>query len=678
MTMLHHPARFAAIAISGLGMTAMASSLGGAVAAAAPPGAPALSMLENSLPITTDNVIGGYSSSRMSVEIALAPRNQAELDEQLRAAYSSHGKAYQHWLAQGQFDRRYAPRPAERGAITSYLHAAGLAVQASASPFLVRAAGSSKLVAAAFHTRLSTYRDGRGTRYFSNSVPVRLPSRLARGVLGVIGLSDTVRERSMIMRAANTGDRAARPAGSSASCETPYVTAQQLFSSANGAGFPYGFGGGPGCNGMTPSQINSIYGAPQAGPRGEGAGVSMAVFELSAYQHSDIDTWARTFYGPRYDPPLTDISVDGGPLHPACPAGDTCPPTSNSYSGDVEVDADIEMSLAVSPDARHLMVYNAPADLTGQTSLDEFTAIADDDQASVVSSSWSVCENDVSAGYVQAENIIFEQMALQGQSMFGAAGDTGAFSCIRSDGTDIVNVLDPPSQPWVTSVGGTSLESANPGTNPRPRYPAGVETVWNVDSLCNAGASEGGQTGFFWCAESGAGGGGSSQWWGRPADQSGPGVNNPYTTRGNGTTQCALARRGTPCREDPDISADADEYTPYAEFCTGNPDPPDYSTCGTFSGSQVPPGWFGIGGTSLSSPLWSAIIADRDGYLGHRAGNVNSLLYLVNTLTPGRYLHDITGLGQTTDNNGLFPTTPGYDESTGLGTPKMAALITGS
>ena len=135
--------------------------------------------------------------------------------------------------------------------------------------------------------------------------------------------------------------------------------------------------------------------------------------------------------------------MDGGPLHPICPTGDTCPPDFNGYAGDIEVDADIEMQLAISPDARHILVYNAPNDFTGQTELDEYTKIADDDIADVVSSSWGVCENDVSAAYVQAENLIFEQMALQGQSMFGAAGDTGAFDCIRSDGTTIINVDDP-------------------------------------------------------------------------------------------------------------------------------------------------------------------------------------------------------------------------------------------
>ena len=47
---------------------------------------------------------------------------------------------------------------------------------------------------------------------------------------------------------------------------------------------------------------------------------------------------------------------------------------------------------------------------------------------------------------------------------------------------------------------------------------------------------------------------------------------------------------------------------------------------------------------------------------------------------PGKYFNDVTGNGnlqQAATNNGLFPTTPGYDEATGIGTPKFAAIITG-
>ncbi len=228
----------------------------------------------------------------------------------------------------------------------------------------------------------------------------------------------------------------------------------------------------------------------------------------------------------------------------------------------------------------------------------------------------------------------------------------------------------------MTSVGGTSFESFNPDANPNPNYPRGVETVWNVDDLCNSGAPSAANDnlgGFFWCANTGAGGGGNSQFWGRPAYQFGPGITNPYTTYGNGTTQCSLAAVGKPCREVPDVSANADPYTGYAEYCTGT-DPT--SACGSFSGGETPPGWFGIGGTSLSSPLWSAVIADHDGFSHRRIGNANPLLYLLYNVNYRGYFNDITGTRQTTNNNGLFPTTRGYDLATGIGTPKMGALIT--
>jgi subtilase family serine protease len=614
---------------------------------------------------TIDVDTGAFSSSRMSIEVVLAPSNGSQLDALLADLYDPKSKNYQHWLGQGEFLSRFAPDPAQIAAVTDYLRESGLDIEESSSPFLLRASGPSNMIEKTFKTVLHTYRNRNGIAYYSNASEVQMPEALASAVFGVVGLSNTVRLHTEHVRSASQTS----PSGPG-SCETPYVTRPQLYDAVNnGVNFPYGYGGGPGCVGLTPSQDNSIYGAPDLGPSAKGAGVNLAVFELSAYQHSDIATWTEYFYGPAYKAPLVDITVDGGPLAPICPVGDECPPDFNGYSGDVEVVADIETQLAISPNAQHILVYNAPNDLTGQTELDEYTRIAKDDIADVISSSWGECENDAGAALVQAENLVFQQMALQGQSMFGAAGDTGAFGCIRSDGTNVVNVNDPPSQPWVTSVGGTSFESFNPDRNPFPNYPAGVETVWNVDGLCNTSANEGGSTGLFWCGATGSGGGGSSQFWGRPSYQTGPGVTNRYTTYGNGTTQCALAAMGKPCREVPDVSANADPYTPYAEYCSGTAALP-YSACAT------PPFWFGIGGTSLSSPLWSAVIADQDSRNHTRIGNANPLLYLLFNLNANGYFNDITGVHQTTDNNGLYPTTPGYDLATGIGTPKMGALIT--
>jgi subtilase family serine protease len=678
MTLHHRPVRAGVVAVLGLAMTAALGSLGSVAASAAPAGPHLFAALANSVPATSDHMTGPYSSPKMTIQVALRPRDEAGLNSALHGMYTKGSSSYHHWLAAGRFDALYAPTAAQRSAVTNFLSNAGLKVTASSSPFLVRATGSSAKVSAAFRTTLRTYKDKKGTKYYQNSSPVKVPAAIAGYLQGVTGLTNTIRDRSMVERARAVARPAAKP-GASKGCEQPYPTVKQQFDNVNnGTPIPFGFGAGPGCQGLTPKQDNSIYGAPHVGPRGKGRGVNIGVFELSAYQHSDIQHWAKHFYGPGYTAPLSDVNIDGGPINPVCPAGDSCEPPSGAYAGDIEVDADIEMQLAIAPDVKNLIVYNAPNDETGQTELDEWNAIADADQVASVSSSWAVCENDASGGYVQAENTVFEQMAMQGQSTFGAEGDTGAFSCIRSDTTTIVNVLDPPSQPWVTSVGGTSMETANPGENEHPAYPTGVESVWNTDALCSnaaPSAANDNQGGFFWCAQTGAGGGGSSQWWGRPFYQHGPGVNNPHTTTGNGGTQCALATTGTPCREDPDVSANADEYTPYAEYCTGSASTPG-SVCGTFSQNQNPPGWFGIGGTSLSSPFWSAIIADRDGFEHSRTGNANPLLYSLFRQAPHRYFHDITGQGQTTTNNGLFPVTRAFDEATGIGTPRMAALIT--
>lgn len=250
--------------------------------------------------------------------------------------------------------------------------------------------------------------------------------------------------------------------------------------------------------------------------------------------------------------------------------------------------------------------------------------MAEDNETASISESYGDCEDDVTPAFVQAENVVFEQMALQGQSMFGALADSGAFDCLNVNGSTITNTDDPPAQPWVTAVGGTSLESAN---------------------LCNTRADEGGQSGYYWCSHAGAGGGGPSECSGRPGYQRGPGIDNPGTTHPNGTTQCVLATAGTPCRETPDISANADGFTLYAIFCTGDATTPN-SLCA--SSTTTPHGWNPVGGTILSTPLWSGIAAERASFAGHRIGNLNPLLYQLYRTNPQRYFHDITGIGTPT------------------------------
>ena len=351
MGVISRPVRAGTVAVMGLAITAFTGMLASAGAATPAPGASlGYVALANSVPATTDNVTGSYSSSKMQIEVrAVAPRDEAGLNTMLAALYDKNSPCYHRWLSTGQFDARYAPTPAARAAVAKFLSSSGLSVVPSGSPYLVRATGSSAQIQRTFHTQLNTFKDPQGTKYFANSTPVYLPSSLVGSALGVVGLTNTVRNAVHSKHFRNTMRRPAK-ASATTSCETGYPTAQQLFALIdNGTGFPFGYGKGPGCNGLTPRQVNALYDAPHKGARGKGAGANVAVFELSAYQHSDIDAYTRQFYGANYHAPLVDVNVDGGPLNPQCPAGDQCPPEFESYAGDIEVVADIQMELAVSP-----------------------------------------------------------------------------------------------------------------------------------------------------------------------------------------------------------------------------------------------------------------------------------------------------------------------------------------
>jgi subtilase family serine protease len=670
-----------------------AAAAASAASGAAAPAAKAMSQIPGSYLPTNATKTGQMSAKQMSVDVVLQPADETGLNSLLDALYTKGSADYGHWLAAGQFESRFAPSRATVQAVTAYLQGKGLTVQPTETPFLLRAVGSSTQIDGAFATTINNYRNAKGVKFYSNATSASVPASLASRVLGVVGLTNTVRLQPDYQLAPSghgpghgtghgTGHGSSEP-----SCEIPYPTNLTELEAIPANGPFNGYGGGPGCSGLTPSQTNSMYNAPNAGPRAKGAGANVAVFELSAYNHSDISTWARTFYGPGYHPRLVDINVDGGPLAPntsQCPAGDTC---FYGYGGDIEVEADIEQDLTIAPDTNSVLVYNAPNDETGQTELDEYATIANQDTADSVSSSWAICEPDAGLGYAEAENLIFEQMAAQGQSMFSSSGDTGAFECIR-DGTFSdyapLEQLDPASQPWVTSTGGTSFTSFDPGTKPDPSYPRGTEAVWNTIDICSGNnSSTASSTGIVDCGLYGAGGGGHSIFWPMPNYQKGPGVINPYTVYGS--SNCALASAGQPCREGPDVSANADPLTGYAEYCTGstyvspNPTGTDYeSACLTTTKTPGAPGWFHIGGTSLSAPLFGALFSDRDAFQGHRSGAANYVLYQLfdNPRTYARDFHDITAL-PLEKNNGFYPVTPGYDEATGIGSPNFTGLITG-
>ena len=389
-----------------------------------------------------------------------------------------------------------------------------------------------------------------------------------------------------------------------------------------------------------------------------GSGQNIAVYELEPVLASDIDTFDTCYFGGTEAAQMMKRLTIGGPY--AVDGGEPTGPGSG------EAVLDVEDVSAIAPEA-NIDVYQAPNNTFG--GIDEYAAIVDNDHDQVVTSSWGVCEQAVQLaepGVQQAENLLFEQAAAQGQSVFSAEGDTGDDSCnafrppAPATGQNPLSVLDPASQPYVVSVGGTTIDDA---TEPPSEH------VWN--------------DGADW----GAGGGGISSSWASPswqADSRVPGIVGPgsadYTNAadveaaaGYPTTFCQANLSGatseTPCRLVPDVSAQADEFTGAVTIYADE-----------FGGPLN--GWITIGGTSSATPIWAALLAlvnssaTCEADTAHGVGFVSPQLYAVasnptayaesfNDITSGN--NDIYGL----DDGLVFPATTGYDLASGLGSPKL-------
>ena len=573
--------------------------------------------------------------------VVLQPRNESALTRFISQVSDKHSVLFRHYLTPGAFAARFGPAPASIAAVEEQLRASGLTVTSVAPDgLLMDFRAPAGRVETAFRTGLARYKLADGSIGQARTAPLKVPSAIARYVTSVVGLDTTVKLRpSGILRtpaSARTTHVAAlapsftHPAGSPTACADATATAQA-------------FGG------LTDDQIANAYGVfglYGATPSDTGVGQSIAIFELEPFTVSDLKTFDTCYFGATQATTMVShvhtINVDGGP---------------QNGSGSGESILDIEDVSAFAPGA-NIDVYQAPN--TSFASLDEYAKIVNDDQDQIVSTSWGICEQAIQAGspgVQQAENLIFEQAAAQGQTVFSAAGDEGSNDCnafrTTAPTSPVLSVDDPSSQPYVVSAGGTTMDNA---TQPASEH------VWNDGAVY------------------GAAGGGISEAWPMPSWQRAsqvPGVNNPAAVAAATTFEandlgdpgyafCRSENPGAPgsCREVPDVSAVADEFTSGITIYIA-----------AFGG------WSTIGGTSSAAPMWAGMLADvnesatcKSNNLQDGVGFVNPLLYAVasNPTAYAASFNDITtGNNDPYGKSTLFQATTGYDMASGLGTPQL-------
>jgi kumamolisin len=281
-----------------------------------------------------------------------------------------------------------------------------------------------------------------------------------------------------------------------------------------------------------------------------------------------------------------------------------------------EATLDIETAHEIAP-AAHLVYFNFATN-SASVMASDFKRVATRYPGAIWSMSLGFCElqSGFSVPDFTSLEAALESASKTGTTIFASSGDSGGFDCTPPSNSgdnpqnSFIGVVQPASFPAVTSVGGSTLTVTTSGAY------AG-ETAW-TEPLLSQGT-----------------GGGISQVWQVPSWQNGPGT-------GNFVSQ-------NPGRQVPDVAADADAATGVAGVIGG-------------SSSQS-------GGTSLAAPIWAGFMVLIDQYLRgqHQSavGFANSVLYqIAQQSEPYRPFHDIVAGG-----NAVYSATPGYDMTTGLGTP---------
>ena len=617
------------------------------------------------------------NSTQIVFTLLLAPQNTKRLASMAEQVATPGSKTFHRYLTLSEFTNNFGASLQTIRSVDSWSAKNHLGIiSVSKNRLSMEIKGRVGQIEQTFHTKLAAYQTGLYKDEIVNLEPAYINKRLQKSIVGIVGLNDlqALSPTDLIYRAGGkatkqikesipTNQPSLRQKTTAAKKLLPQSDAKNILPSGNsvkkGASSLRDQAISPtptsscvaqinsGRAGLSINQIANAYDFNNAYLSGNNAAhTTVALIEFAPVRVSDIDHFASCYGLP--DPIVKQIKIRGGPGH-------------YNASSELEAELDTEMIVGLAPGVT-IDIYEGPdngGNVTNATAYAVEAAAVNNPNVKVISTSWGGCEQSVGPQVSLAENYLFEQSALEGQTWVAAAGDTGSTDCygqVKGSLGKQLSVDDPASQPFVTGVGGTTL-SLSPGIQ---------QSAWNTTLSSQ---------------QPGAGGGGTSILWSMPNYQ----FDTPKKL--NVKSQYAVCTSGAPvldpfdqkitefkrqklCREVPDVSADAG--TPMATYCS-------IGSSSIINGFCSANGWTPIGGTSAAAPIWAALFALADSSAACQVsgpiGFANPALYKIASGTG--YASALTDV--KTGNNDLIGTDAGYYRAgngyspvTGLGTPIAA------
>jgi subtilase family serine protease len=367
-----------------------------------------------------------------------------------------------------------------------------------------------------------------------------------------------------------------------------------------------------------------------------GKGQTIAIVDSFGYEHirGELKAFDKAFHLPA--PPSFRIIQPAGPVPPYDPNA-----RPSMFGWAIETSLDVEYAHAIAPKAKLLLVETPVPETLGTGGFPAIVKaenfVINHHMANVITQSFGAPE----IGFPSKRSLLalrgaYKNAARHGISMLAGTGDSGATGPKTLDSQGFAatfflrrNVSWPASDPLVTALGGTQMHLDAKGNHTSP------DTVWNDTALFNSPTATGG---------------GRSVVFPRPFYQRG--------------IRHLHGRRGVP---DISMSAAVDgSALVYLDAKVG----------------AGPAGFFLVGGTSESSPLFAGIVAIADQWAGHGLGLLNPAIYRllahhapgIVDVTRGNNTVTFPQGGSTHTVNG-FAAHRGYDLASGVGTIDAAKFV---
>jgi subtilase family serine protease len=546
---------------------------------------------------------------------------QADLENLIERQQQKGAAEYHQWLTPTEFGARFGASQEDIARLSQWLQSHGLQVRSVLNNgSMIDFSATSGQVREAFHTQLH-YLNLRGGRYPALLQDPQIPAALAPVVAGIKGLNKVPAFTNHTEPGQSSYDETTHRFHMSRSALKPSPSPA--------------YSDGEGDYLVAPKDLYTIYNVNPLLSAGHLAGsATVAVIEESDIEYGTVDPNThvatggdvanfRSLFGV---PGTLNMHVYHGYGSVTC--NDPGIDPSNNQE-DIEASLDAEWINATAPSANE--IFMSCDDSTDNGIFSSMAALVDNSLSDSMSLSYGESELYYTSGDYSAQDTLYAQAAAQGQSIFISSGDSGSdVADQNTEGTATSGInVSAFGSPLVTVTGGTdfqdtydSVENGSPvstywsatnGSNYNDALSYVPEMPWNDACAGSILAAYYGYSGAGLCAT------GNFTTGGYVVGGSG-GISTHYSVP---SWQTGISGYSNSMHAQPDIAGFASSgfWGHALLFCDSNPNLGGYYNCTNTS-------TFGYaGGTSFVAPYMAGVGGMLTSYTGSRQGLLNPALY---------------------------------------------------